>query len=139
MFTRPYRKFLAAGSDDVADLFLATPLDPPWWKGGTTARQAVSWSVGMRIVTTRRVLGDVTARGRNGLVHHVEDLEPALLGLRERLAIYGMTTSAYDPADDAVIAAATAGTAERMRGQLVVVSTTTAMVLILRFCWYVRF
>ncbi|MEI6246023.1 MAG: hypothetical protein WCQ64_13390, partial [Acidobacteriota bacterium] len=73
------------------------------------------------------------------LVHHVEDLEPALLGLRERLAIYGMTTSAYDPADDAVIAAATAGTAERMRGQLVVVSTTTAMVLILRFCWYVRF
>jgi len=53
----------------------------------------------------------------------------------ERLGIYGTTISAYDPADDAVIAAAIAGTGERMRGQLVVVGTTIAMVLVLRFCW----
>jgi hypothetical protein len=55
---------LAAGSDDVADLL-----------GRDADRD-----------DARRVLRDVTARGRDGFVHHVEDLEPALLGLRERLA-----------------------------------------------------
>ena len=52
---------------------------------------------------------------------------------------HSVLTSMYPPFVTASTAATTRGSALRMRGQLVVCSTNTAMLRPARFCWYFRF